>query len=109
MTPDEYQDNIRKFMNHGLSGRETLSNWALGLAGESGEVVEIIKKFLYHGSFMSRYSLKHKTKEEIGDVLFYAAALCAGLDIKLGDAMQANIKKLEKRYPDGFKPGGGER
>ncbi len=71
---------------------------ALGLAGEAGEVVDLIKKGICH-----QHGLDHeKLKKEIGDCLWYLAGLCTKLNINMGDAMQDNIKKLMERYPNGY-------
>ncbi len=83
----------------GLTEKEqTIVMCALGLAGEAGEVAEIIKKSIFHLHPVNLDELK----KEIGDVLWYAAALCTKYEIDLGEVMLRNIDKLEKRYPDGF-------
>ena len=71
---------------------------ALGLAGEAGEVAEVVKKGILHQHGLDRDRLKN----ELGDVLWYAAALCTRLGLDMGAVMQANIDKLRERYPDGF-------
>lgn len=72
---------------------------ALGLAGEAGEVADMVKKGILHqhGLFYA------KMVKELGDVLWYVAALCTNMDLDMGDVMAANIAKLRERYPDGFK------
>ncbi len=72
---------------------------ALGLAGEAGEVAELVKKGILHqhGLFYE------KMAKELGDCLWYIAALCTKMDLDMGDVMAANIEKLKVRYPDGFK------
>lgn len=77
---------------------------ALGLAGECGEVVEIIKKYYYHD-----IDLLHKIVDELGDVLWYVSHLASALDIPLGDIAVHNIDKLRVRYPEKFTTGGGIR
>lgn len=77
---------------------KALLNAALGLAGESGEVVDHLKKNLFH---------KHpldigKVKKELGDILWYIAEACFALGLDLEDVASTNIDKLLKRYPDGF-------
>ena len=71
---------------------------SLGLAGEVGEVVELIKKHLGHGHELD----KEKVEKELGDVLWYVATLADALDIDLGTVGDKNIEKLKKRYPEGF-------
>lgn len=82
-----------------LSDGDTMLLWnALGLAGEAGEVAELVKKGILH-----QHGLDHdRLKKELGDVLWYAAALCTRLGLDMGAVMQANIDKLYERYPDGF-------
>lgn len=74
---------------------------ALGLAGEAGEVAEMVKKGILHqhGLFYE------KMAKELGDCLWYIAALCTKMDLDMGDVMAANIEKLKVRYPDGFSSG----
>ena len=75
-----------------------LSNAALGLAGECGEAVELVKKHLHHGHDLDAARLA----KELGDVLWYLAECCSAAGIALDDVAQANIDKLRARYPEGF-------
>jgi NTP pyrophosphatase (non-canonical NTP hydrolase) len=100
MQANEYQQFVSRTMNKGLLGREAISNYCMGLAGEVGEVVEPLKKFLYHGKTVD-YA---EVKKELGDVCWYVAALANELGIELNDVLEQNVEKLQKRYPDGFKP-----
>lgn len=78
---------------------ETMLVWnALGLAGEAGEVADTIKKAVFHRHPLDRVELV----KELGDVLWYVAALCTKLEIPLENVMILNIQKLRKRYPDGY-------
>ena len=89
---------VNKTMNHDLADDQQLSNAVMGLAGEVGEVVDILKKHLYQGHELD---VSHLI-EEVGDVLYYATLLMITLDIDMADAMFANMDKLLKRYPNGF-------
>lgn len=71
---------------------------AIGLAGEAGEVAELIKKGVFHRHGVDREKL-HK---ELGDVLWYVAALCTKAGFDMSEVMQSNIAKLMQRYPDGY-------
>lgn len=71
---------------------------ALGLAGESGEVVDIIKKHVHHGKPLERAHLV----AELGDVLWYLAYLASIEDIDLAEVATANSRKARARFPDGF-------
>lgn len=95
MTLNEYQ---RLAMRTSTSKCD-LSNAALGLCGESGEVADLIKKHVYQGHDLD----KHKLAEELGDVCWYISLACEVAGLELNDVMQGNIDKLMKRYPDGFK------
>ena len=71
---------------------------AMGLAGEAGEVVDYLKKVLYHGKPLNR----EKLKDELGDVLWYLSEVYSTFSIRLEDVAVGNIEKLRKRYPNGF-------
>lgn len=71
---------------------------ALGLVGEAGELGNLVKKGILHGHGLNI----DKLTEELGDVMWYIAGLCTTLDIDLNDVLENNIKKLERRYPQGF-------
>jgi NTP pyrophosphatase (non-canonical NTP hydrolase) len=82
-----------------ISSHDIMLAWnAIGLAGEAGEVCEHIKKGVFHQHGVDR----DKMKKELGDVLWYVAALCTKLGLDMGDVMAANIEKLRARYPDGY-------
>ena len=72
----------------------------LGLAGEAGEVVEHIKKWVGHGHQLD----VEQIKKELGDVLWYVAEIATVMDLHLEEIARANVKKLEERYPKGFNP-----
>lgn len=78
---------------------ETCLNLAvMGLAGEAGEVVDLVKKHQHHG-----VELDHeKLKKEAGDVLWYLQYLCLVLGVHLDDIALQNVYKLRLRYPVGF-------
>ena len=81
------------------SDQDIILAWmVLGLNGEAGEVADLVKKAVFHEHGLN----KDKLCEEIGDVLWYAAAICKTIGISLADAMEYNINKLNKRYPAGF-------
>ena len=102
---DEYAREVARCSVHPVPGTDLLVKDALGLAGEAGEVVELVKKARFHGLPLDAAKLKI----EIGDVLWYLTDLCAQAGFTLADAAQANTDKLRARYPDGFKLGGGVR
>jgi len=71
---------------------------ALGVAGEAGEVADIVKKAYGHGHGLDVNDLA----AELGDVLWYVATLAGLHDVSLSDIAEKNIEKLRRRYPDGF-------
>lgn len=71
---------------------------AIGLTGEAGEVADLVKKGIFHQHGLDR----RKMFKELGDVLWYVAALCTKLGFSMEDVMQANIDKLRERYPEGY-------
>ena len=82
-----------------IPGHEMMLVWnALGLAGEAGEVAELVKKGVFHRHSIDRARLE----KELGDVLWYASALSTSLGLDLGEIMQGNIEKLKVRYPNGY-------
>jgi NTP pyrophosphatase (non-canonical NTP hydrolase) len=81
-----------------MGNGDMIGNAALGLAGEAGEVADIVKKHLYQGHALN----KDKVAEEVGDILWYCALAATALECDLGDIAQHNIRKLQRRYPQGF-------
>lgn len=78
--------------------KKNLSNYAMGLAGEAGEVIDALKKTIYHGHELDRMEVM----KELGDVLHYVSGLATMLNIELENVARVNIVKLQKRYPNGF-------
>ena len=79
---------------------KNLSNVGLGLAGEAGEVADMIKKHLHQGRPMDR----DKFIKKLGDLAWYLALGCTVIGEPMENVLQENIDKLLKRYPDGFDP-----
>lgn len=70
-----------------------LVNFAMGLAGEAGELIDLMKKFLFHKHKVE----KLKIKKEAGDVLWYASQLARLLDIDFADAFD-KLNKLTEEF-----------
>lgn len=98
MTINEYQKLAMVTKNPELSGRELLINSVMGLCGESGEVIDLVKKHVSHGHPLNR----EKLIDELGDVAWYLAECATVLDVTLEEILERNIEKLKKRYPEGF-------
>lgn len=96
MTINEYQKAVLRTApkNKDL----WLDNSCLGLAGEVGEVCDIVKKHRYQGHGLN----ENHIIEELGDVAWYLALACASIDIALEEVLKSNVDKLKKRYPEGF-------
>jgi NTP pyrophosphatase (non-canonical NTP hydrolase) len=84
-----------------LPEKLNLATLGLGIAGEAGEVADIIKKIVGHGHPLD-VPTKDKLNKELGDVLWYVATLCYALNLQMEDVAEANIYKLRTRYPEGF-------
>ena len=98
MTINEYQKLAMTTLNKELSRKDVLINGVMGLCGESGEVIDIVKKHLAQGHELDK---EHLIKE-LGDVAWYLAETAYALDVELEDVLIQNIEKLKKRYPEGF-------
>ena len=103
MKADEYQRLAGRTLidepDSVYSSAEIMLVWnALGLAGEAGEVADTVKKAVFHRHGINRDELI----KELGDVLWYVAALCSKLDVSMSDVMEHNITKLIKPFPDGY-------
>jgi NTP pyrophosphatase (non-canonical NTP hydrolase) len=102
---DDYQIAARSTAIYAPQHRITYP--ALGLAGETGEVVEHVKKMLRDGAGVMDDERREKLKKEIGDVLWYVANLAADLDLSLNEIAETNIAKLKSRQERGVLHGAG--
>ena len=98
MTINEYQKLAMTTLNPKLDRKDVLINGVMGLCGESGEVIDIVKKHLAQGHELDR----EKMIKELGDVAWYMAEIATVLDVELEEVLAQNIEKLKKRYPEGF-------
>ncbi len=79
---------------------ERLLTAAVGLSAEAGEFTEIVKKIVFQGKPVNEENLFHM-KRELGDVCWYLAQACIGLNTSIDEVIEMNVEKLEKRYPGG--------
>ena len=98
MTINEYQELALRTLNPDLSERDVLINGVMGLCGESGEAIDIVKKHLTQGHPLDR----GKLAEELGDIAWYLAETAHAIGYPLEEILQMNIDKLKARYPEGF-------
>ena len=75
-----------------------LINGVMGLCGEAGEAIDIVKKHLAQGHALDRDGLI----KELGDVAWYLAETATALGVGLDEVLERNIEKLKNRYPEGF-------
>jgi len=80
----------------GPKGRAAIA--CMGLAGESGELIDHLKKWVGHGHELDRAYLTM----ELGDILWYISEIATVTGIDLGEVAQINERKLRMRYPKGF-------
>lgn len=97
-TLSKYSNDIQRTMNKELSYEQRLTMLSMGLAGEAGELVDAMKKHVFHGHDLDIKDLR----KEMGDVLWYLVNMMNELAIDPEDVLTENIIKLMKRYPDGF-------
>ena len=98
MTVNEYQKLAMTTLTPSLSKKDVLINGVMGLCGESGEAIDIVKKHLAQGHPLDR----EKLIKELGDIAWYLAETATALDVTLEEVLQGNIEKLRRRYPEGF-------
>lgn len=98
MTGKEYQRLAMTTLNPALSKKDVLINGVMGLCGESGEAIDIVKKHLHQGHELD----KEKLIKELGDIAWYLAETAHALDVDLDEILEKNIAKLKMRYPEGF-------
>ena len=98
MTGNEYQRFAMTTLNPDLTKKDVLINGVMGLCGESGEAIDIVKKHLHQGHELD----KEKLLKELGDIAWYLAETAYALDIPLDEVFEGNIAKLKARYPQVF-------
>lgn len=107
MNIDEYQEKCKETAIY--DRKWAIIYPALGIGGESGEVMEKCKKWLRDedGKPMSE-NRKQELKKEIGDITWYISSLCTDLGFKFSEVLEENIKKLQSRKERGVLKGDGD-
>ena len=98
MNVNEYQKEAMTLLNPALTEKDVLMNALMGLCGESGEAIDLMKKHLFQGHELD----KDKLIKELGDIAWYLAEAATGLNIDLSEVLQRNLDKLHARYTQGF-------
>ena len=98
ITEQEYVHEVMRTYAGSPDDRSKLTLGALGLAGESGEVIYLIKKQLFQGHTIDQ----EKLLDEMGDVYWYFTLILQTMGYSLQQVMNCNIAKLRRRYPRGF-------
>jgi NTP pyrophosphatase (non-canonical NTP hydrolase) len=96
-TLDEYQTLCKLTAKKFETSEKEILTWGLGIAEEAGDVAGCIKKTYSHDN-----DQKKGIRENIGDVLWYAAMICNFFGWDLQKILNENLAKLKKRYPKGF-------
>lgn len=97
MTGHEYQVLCLRTAG-AIQPEDLVVNGVMGLNGEAGECIDIVKKHMFQKHALDAQHLK----EELGDVSWYLAITAAGLGVDLDKIFEDNIAKLKARYPEGF-------
>ena len=98
LTANDYQQLAMATLNPALIRKDVLINGVMGLCGEAGEAIDIVKKHLHQGHELDR----EKLAGELGDIAWYLAETAYALDIPLEQILRSNLEKLKNRYPEGF-------
>lgn len=102
-----YQTKSRKTAIYPKKGKNYIYP-TLGIAGESGEVVDKIKKIIREKKGIISKKDKVEIGKELGDVLWYLSQLCSELSISFENVAQNNLKKLLSRKKRGKLTGNGD-
>lgn len=98
MLANEYQKEALRTCNTSLEWPATLLNGLMGLNGEAGEAIDLLKKHLFQGHI---FDPEHMAKE-LGDVAWYLAVSANAIGYDLDTIFKMNVEKLRARYLDGF-------
>ena len=105
VTSKPSQDNeafvyrIQELQGQGFPS-ERLLTASVGMCAEAGEFTEVVKKIVFQGKPVSEENLFH-LKRELGDIMWYVAQACMGLNTTIDEIIEMNVEKLSSRYPHG--------
>ena len=95
----DFADRIGDLDRQGANIERLLTS-GVGINAEGGEFLEIIKKMVFQGKPWNEDNREHLIIE-LGDILWYVAQATMALGISFDEVIATNVKKLEKRYPEG--------
>ena len=95
----DFADRIGDLDRQGANIERLLTS-GVGINAEGGEFLEIIKKMVFQGKPWNEDNREHLIIE-LGDIMWYVAQACMALEVSFDDVIATNVKKLEKRYPEG--------
>ena len=95
----DFSNRIAELYDQGFP-TERLLTAAVGMSAEAGEFTEVVKKIIFQGKPVNEENLFH-LKRELGDIMWYVAQACMGLNISLDEVIEMNVDKLKSRYPGG--------
>ena len=92
-------NDYQELANRTLYGSEqVLTNCALGLARETGEVLEVVQQYTFENHQLDQSQLT----KELGDVLWYVSQIAKWADIPLEEVAQGNLRRLQEKYPERY-------
>jgi NTP pyrophosphatase (non-canonical NTP hydrolase) len=108
MTFNDYQKQALKTAGNNYDPLMAKTIWAMGIAGEAGEVVEKWKKIIAYQEGKATKTDIAELAKEMGDVVWYIAVLAHDLGLNLDDIMQQNVEKLQSCQKRGVIKGKGD-
>ncbi len=103
--PVRFERNVQRLMKTGDQAFREMTpakvhylHLGVAISGEAGEIADALKKAAMYGKVLDIQNIE----EEVGDILFYLQSLCEATGLTLSGCMEANIKKLNLRYPEGY-------
>ncbi|MDO8488399.1 MAG: nucleoside triphosphate pyrophosphohydrolase family protein [bacterium] len=104
---DEYQQAAKKTAIYPNQGKNLIYP-TLGFVGEAGELADKVKKIFRDDKGRLSEEVKQGMLNEIGDVLWYMAALCTELKTSINSVAEKNLARLGSRQERGVIPGSGD-
>ena len=96
---DSFIERIGELQEQGVDVQRLLTA-GVGIGAEGGEFTEIVKKICFQGKPYNEANREHMIVE-LGDVMWYVAQACMGLNVSLDEVIEMNVDKLRSRYPGG--------